>query len=74
LGGQHFLNSWLFKTPLAERPETDESKSVDTSENLISSRCIIIPLSIAFLLLMNGVLFTAALLPHFSGLGGGREA
>uniref|UniRef100_A0A8C0FV96 Peptidase S1 domain-containing protein n=1 Tax=Bubo bubo TaxID=30461 RepID=A0A8C0FV96_BUBBB len=43
-----------------------------TSENLISSKCIIIPFFIAFLVLMN-VFLTAALLLCFSGLGGGRE-
>lgn len=74
LGVQHFLKSWLCKIPLAECPETDESKSLVTTENLISTGCIIIILSIVFLLLMNSVFLTAPLLPYFSGLGGGREA
>lgn len=64
---QHFLRSWLFKISLDECPETDKSKSIVISENLISSHCIIIPLATAFLVWMN-VFLTMALQLHFSGL------
>lgn len=53
--------------PLAECPETDKSKSVVTSENLISSGYIIIALSIAFLMLMT--MFSSLLLRCFISQG-----